>query len=211
MKLKISNIEPERRDAIINAGLEEFAQNGYKNASTNVIAEKAGISKALLFHYVSSKSDLFLYLFNQCETVLQAEYYSLIDTAERDLLQRLRQAYLLKASVIRMHPWVFDFIQTALLTTEDSIRKLIKGRLKVLEAAGYETIFGNIDESLFREELNVSRCRLLIYWAVTGFSQQTFENAVDEDFSALDFERIRLEFDGYLAELRAAFYQESNL
>lgn len=54
-------LDAQRRDAILNAALKEFAVRGYDNASTNVIAKEAGISKALMFHYVSSKQELFLW------------------------------------------------------------------------------------------------------------------------------------------------------
>ena len=50
MSAKLLNLEPGRRDAILNAALKEFILEGYDKASTNVIAKEAGISKALMFH-----------------------------------------------------------------------------------------------------------------------------------------------------------------
>ena len=44
---------------------------GYDNASTNVIAKEAGISKALMFHYVSSKQDLFLAVYDYFSDVME--------------------------------------------------------------------------------------------------------------------------------------------
>ena len=57
------NLESGRRDAVLNAALKEFVLQGYDNASTNVIAKEAGISKALMFHYVSNKQELFLVVY----------------------------------------------------------------------------------------------------------------------------------------------------
>lgn len=48
------------KERIINVALEEFAQNGYQAASTNVICKKAEISKGLLYHYYGSKEKLYL-------------------------------------------------------------------------------------------------------------------------------------------------------
>ena len=45
---KESRKKAQRRDAILNAALKEFALRGYDDASTNVIAREAGISKALI-------------------------------------------------------------------------------------------------------------------------------------------------------------------
>ena len=62
MITKLLELEPTRRNAILNAALKEFASKGYDEASTNVIAKEAGISKGLMFHYVGSK-EIFFSLF----------------------------------------------------------------------------------------------------------------------------------------------------
>ncbi len=51
----------EKQDAIIAAGVEEFSQKTFKDASTDVIVQKCGISKGLLFHYFGSKKNFYLY------------------------------------------------------------------------------------------------------------------------------------------------------
>ena len=66
MVTKLFNLESGRRDAVLNAALKEFVLQGYDNASTNVIAKEAGISKALMFHYVSNKQELFLVVYDNC-------------------------------------------------------------------------------------------------------------------------------------------------
>ncbi|MEN9063185.1 TetR family transcriptional regulator C-terminal domain-containing protein [Ponticoccus litoralis] len=47
------------RDAIRDAALREFARNGLAGTSTQAIADAAGISKAQLHYYISSKEDLY--------------------------------------------------------------------------------------------------------------------------------------------------------
>lgn len=74
---KLLELDTQRRDAILNAALKEFIIRGYDNASTNVIAKEAGISKALMFHYVSSKQ----------------EYFELMNYEERDIFDKLHQSY----------------------------------------------------------------------------------------------------------------------
>ena len=46
------------RERIIDVALEEFAQNGYKATSTNVICKKAEVSKGILYHYYGTKENL---------------------------------------------------------------------------------------------------------------------------------------------------------
>ncbi len=48
----------ERRLQILDAALEVFAARGFKSASIKDIAEAAGISQGLMYHYFKSKEDL---------------------------------------------------------------------------------------------------------------------------------------------------------
>jgi len=47
-----------RREQIMNAGLELFAQEGYANCSISRLASHAGISKGLMYNYFESKEAL---------------------------------------------------------------------------------------------------------------------------------------------------------
>src|SRR5436853_7902420 len=50
----------ERREAILEAALTEFADRGYVGASTDSIARAAGISQPYLFRLFGTKKELFL-------------------------------------------------------------------------------------------------------------------------------------------------------
>ena len=50
----------ERKEKILEIGIEEFASKGYENANINVIAKKAGISIGLMYKYFATKEDLFV-------------------------------------------------------------------------------------------------------------------------------------------------------
>ena len=49
----------ERRQQLLDAGARAFSEHPYEELSMREIAEKAGVSKALLYHYFPSKIDLF--------------------------------------------------------------------------------------------------------------------------------------------------------
>lgn len=48
----------DRREAILDAALEEFSVNGFHETSLEGVADRAGISKALIYEHFSSKRDL---------------------------------------------------------------------------------------------------------------------------------------------------------
>ena len=50
----------ERRDAIVAAATEEFANGGLVGASTDAIARRAGVSQPYIFQLFGTKKDLFL-------------------------------------------------------------------------------------------------------------------------------------------------------
>ncbi len=57
-KEQFEKIREYSRNEILNAALEVFATNGFHAASISMIAEKAGVSKGLMYNYFKSKDDL---------------------------------------------------------------------------------------------------------------------------------------------------------
>jgi AcrR family transcriptional regulator len=54
---------PERTKELIHkAALVEFSEHGYGGARVDMIAERAGVNKRMLYHYYGNKDDLFLYV-----------------------------------------------------------------------------------------------------------------------------------------------------
>ena len=68
-----------RRNRILEAALTEFANKGYKKASTNTIVREAKVSKGLLFHYFISKKDLYIYIFKFAKDTIQAELFKSVN------------------------------------------------------------------------------------------------------------------------------------
>lgn len=55
---QFEEIREQKRELIISTALELFAKNGYHQASIEMIAKKAGISKGLMYNYFESKEAL---------------------------------------------------------------------------------------------------------------------------------------------------------
>ena len=56
----------ERRDAIVAAGVAEFATGGLVGASTDAIARRDGVSQPYIFQLFGTKKDLFLAVVRRC-------------------------------------------------------------------------------------------------------------------------------------------------
>lgn len=204
---KLLNLEPNRRKEIINAALKEFATKGFDDASTNVIAKEAGISKSLMFHYVNNKKDFFLFLYDYCLEIVKKEYFDLVDLSEKDIFERLRKTYLLKVKVLKKYPWIFDFTKVVVFTDSEVVKKELYERKKNLEENSMQNFYGGIDILKFRDNLDVEKSKQLIYWAIGGYANQILEEMRNNKNYNVDYEKIGIEFDSYLNELRKSFYK----
>lgn len=87
----------ERKEQIITAALEVFAQNGYDGTSNRLIAKAAGLnSAALIYHYFPSKTDLFKNCLERITALgeLQLELLSGQDKPPDIYLRKVGLAYL---------------------------------------------------------------------------------------------------------------------
>ena len=207
MTTKLLDLEPQRRNAILNAALKEFALRGFDNASTNVIAKEAGISKALMFHYVNNKQELFLCVYDYFAELLDKEYYRKIDFTVRDIFNRLRQSYLLQIELLKQYPWIFEFNKLSTASNSDEVNKELEKRAIKKQFSCCTHIFDIIDESKFRAGLDIEKCKQFILWANVGFTNEILDDIRNSEYSALNYELIAGKLDGYFEELRKIFYE----
>jgi len=68
------NLPAEKRELILNAAVEEFAEYGLENASTNRIVKNSGIAKGSFYQYFEDKQDVFLHLLDVIEQ-MQMDFF----------------------------------------------------------------------------------------------------------------------------------------
>lgn len=56
------NLSEEKRNAIVNAAIDEFAEYGFESASINRMVASSGISKGSFYQYFEDKRDVFMHL-----------------------------------------------------------------------------------------------------------------------------------------------------
>jgi AcrR family transcriptional regulator len=55
---RFDNIDPKKKDQLLDAAVKEFARHGYELASVNRILQTAGLSKGSFYYYFDDKADL---------------------------------------------------------------------------------------------------------------------------------------------------------
>ncbi|KNF07947.1 transcriptional regulator, TetR family [Gottschalkia purinilytica] len=61
------NLPEDKKERILGATIDEFAENSYQNASINKIVKKSDIAKGSFYQYFENKKDLFKYVLEICE------------------------------------------------------------------------------------------------------------------------------------------------
>ena len=200
------NLKPEKQERILNAAMKEFAQKGFKNASTDVIVKEAAISKGALFHYFNNKKQLFLFLFDYSLNILKNEILLKFNTEEKDYFERMRQATLLKTNVLKKYPEMYDFIVAAYMEDLSEMKVELESRKKELAAYGRGKLCEGIDTSKFKENIDTSKAIDIITWTIEGYSNKEMEKVKNFSLYEQNYNEVMNEFDIYLEMLKKCFY-----
>lgn len=204
---KFLNLNPEKQARILNAAMKEFAQKGYKDASTNEIVKEAGISKGVLFHYFKNKKQLYLFLYDYCLELLMNEFYEKLDIKEKDFFVRLRQMQMIKFDIVNRHPEMFTFLQVAYLEDAPEVSQDLVHRNEKMIESGAGKAFEGIDISKFREDVDVGKAIKTVLWTFEGFAKEEMAKAKLRHENLLDYEKLFAEAELYLRMFTNCFYK----
>lgn len=199
----LSQVESQRWNAILNSALKEFVTRGYDEASTNRIAKDAGISKALMFHYVHNKQALFLQVYDYFFERLEKEYYDVMQYEEPDIFIRLYQSLSLQLKLIEKYPYILEFHKLSYPTSCESINTALETRTQKMDCSA--KLFDHIDKGLLKEGLSVEICKQVLYWSIDGFIKQKVEEI--KIHRNIDVQAVLSELEMYMSELKKVFYK----
>lgn len=206
---KLENLEEEKKLRIINAALQEFANNEYSKASTNRIVKEARIGKGMLFYYFNNKEDLYYYLINYSLDIVLHEFLLRIDDQISDFLDRLSHISKLKLNYFWKYPEVNKFLGTIMLREQLNLPPRLDEKYQRAFVLGNEKIYKKkaVDSNVFREDIEPEHAYQLMEWAIKGYQQDTLQHFSGKKMTALNLQKMWDEFDEYLDTLRTAFYK----
>ncbi|GEA34048.1 TetR/AcrR family transcriptional regulator [Clostridium diolis] len=207
MVSKFLNLDSEKQNRILNAAINEFAEKGYENASTNDIVKEAGISKGLLFHYFKNKKQLFLFLYDYCIDVSLTEFYKKIDLNERDFFVRLRQIHLIKAELLNKYPKMLKFIEVANIEKSSDIENDLNMINKDELENASKRVFDGIDLSKFRDGIDIEKAINVVIWSFQGFNAKVLEEAKSSSSEQINYDKAFIEAEAYTEMLKSCFYK----
>ncbi len=175
------------KEKILDACLSVFARHGYDNTSTAMLAEAAGVSKALLFHHFKSKKELYFCVLDRCFEKGRTEMFVDALPEHLDFFEAKEKFSIIKFDYYKKNPDVYKVGKEAFYATPDELKAEIEEK--------YGTLIANKDkmwERLFekvplREGVDRGQAFELIMLALDHFEEKyvaglTDENVLDETY-----------------------------
>ena len=206
----------EKQRAILDAAATEFAEHGFKGASTNRIVQAAQIGKGMLFYYFGSKLELYHTLLDQISALIDKYAERLCHAAQEEgFIETAYYAVRVKMEIYLEHPALLDLLTRFYLHPEDTAVSEYAGtmitQMSTLRERMMAELFAKADQSKFRRDIPPERLKLYLGFVFEGYSQH-ITNMVKtsgiQKASELDWKPLLAEFDGYLDDLKTLFYQE---
>ncbi len=154
---------------IIKTSFEVFALNDYNKASTNMIVQKAGVSRGILYHYFKDKEELFDYLNYYSLQKSFKEINEYIDWVNNDLIKRISELTKYRLDVIAQYPFMIEF--------GEKYRNLVFKYADVEALREWREKFyaHNIDYKMFKDELDLDKVLHILKWTYRGLYKGLLE------------------------------------
>lgn len=181
----------EKQQAIINAGYGVFAGNSYKNSPMSEIAQAAGISKSLLFHYFRNKKELYLFLWDKCvqtgiEFLTRYGCYG-----QTELFESMERGMRAKMEIMRLYPDMGKFAMKAFYEKDPEISGAVQESYHKYFNLEEDKLRLNLDPAQFIPGLDIPMMYREIYLASEGYLWEMVQRGhVDIDQMEKDFTKL---------------------
>ncbi len=118
-------IPEEKRHALFTAALEEFANRGYSDASTNAIVKRMGIAKGSLFKYFETKEELLAAVFRHASEKIGSVVGARVAELPDNIGPRVRALAAMELELLAEAPLYYRFFTRVFADEYDPVvRKL---------------------------------------------------------------------------------------
>lgn len=202
MNPKFFELPEERRTAMINAGFRVFSRNEYKKSPMSEIADAAGVSKALLFHYFGNKKGLFLFLWETCARMTQEALVRARCYEQEDVFDIMCAGLRAKAALMRKYPDMGMFAIKAYYEKNPEVAPQIQASIAREGAFAIQSPQLRLDPARFVPGLDLEKMYQDMYWASEGY---VWELSMRGE---VDVERFEREFAGMIDFWRSVYLRK---
>lgn len=191
MNEKFFSLPAEKQTAILNAGYRVFSQNTYKKSPMQEIADAAGISKSLLFHYFRNKKELYLYLW---ETSAQITLDALNRCGcydQQDLFDAMYVGMKAKGCIMRQYPNLSNFVMKAYYEKDPAVCQELQQSIAKFADFRENAKQLRLSPEQFLPGIDLQMMYQNLYWATEGYLWEKLQQgALDAEEMERDFTRM---------------------
>jgi TetR/AcrR family transcriptional regulator len=191
------------KEQILDACLTVFARYGYEKTSTAMLAEAAGISKALIFHHFKSKKELYFCVLDRCLEKVKAELH-FDDLPEYwDFFESINQFSRIELDYFKKNPDEYKLLTEVYYATPKELKADIEEKMGTLIAARNKVLECLFDKVPLKEGVDRRQAFELIRITLKHvedklLSEVTDHTSLDETY----MERVIDEMNRFLAMIR---------
>ena len=194
MNPKYFSLPEEKQSAILNAGFHVFSQNTYKKSPMSEIADAAGISKSLLFHYFHNKKELYLFLWDTCCRITVEEMTRSGAYEQTDLFVSMDYGMQAKLRLMRQYPDIGVFAVRAFYEKDPEVSADIQKSMGQYLNVHAAKKLQNLDPEDFIPGIDLQMMYKEMYWASEGCLWEHIQRGcMNTDAMEKDFRKL-LEF-----------------
>lgn len=191
------------KEQILDDCLAVFALHGYEKTTTVMLAEAAGISRALIFHHFKNKKELYLSLLDRCfeKGKFKIGFDNMVE--QGDFFEVKEKISTIKFDYYKENPDLYKVVMEAFYNTPEELKVEIEER--------YGELIGNRDKALeqlfervpLRKGVERKQAFLLIKLTLDYFENKYLSELVDDmDLNESYFQRFIGERNSFLHMIR---------
>ncbi len=202
----------EKQGDILKIAIEEFAKNGYYKAKTDTIAERAKVSKGLVFHYFKTKKNLYHETIQEVIVKLEKVIYN-ENSPTSSLIELLEYSLKRKLALEKTYPFELQLLLDASTQLEELPEKLkleIETYVEKVAAFDYEEVIKILQKvpqknGVFEED--VARLILMVFNESEKEVKKALQN--ETEVNQLFFDQLMFEAKKQFSILENGYVREN--
>lgn len=194
MNEKFYDLPMEKQQKIINAGFRVFSRNSYRKSPTQEIADEAGISKSLLFHYFYNKKELYLFLWDKAADITLEHLTRNHCYESKDLFEMMERGMHAKIQMLCSYPDMAAFAMKAFYEKDAAICGDIQASYRQHFNRKAANALAGLNPDDFIPGLDLKMMHRQMYLMSVGYLWEIMQRG-----DALDAEELEKDFSEMLA------------
>ena len=167
MNERFYRLPQKRQNQIINAAFRVFGESSYKKSPMSEVADAAGISKPLLFHYFENKKGLYFYLWQLVADLSHKSMGPAYDGG--NLFEMMRKGLQLKLQILHKYPFLYAFILRAYYERDPEIAPEVKRRMAEILDESFQQVLSRLNPDDYLPGLDMKMVLEQMLYTADGY------------------------------------------